>query len=110
MLEECAKKFGLKFCTMPSLGHECIVFDYNNLLKFVFKMHKLDLLASELEGIEISLTLDGAVLTNNLSHVTCGVKIIIVCTRKNSNECSITDGIKDRSLLRMIAFLFTFFS
>ena len=86
MLEECGKKFGLKFFTMPSSGHKCIVFDCNNLLKFIFKIFKLDFLANELEGIEIALTLDRAALTNNLSHVTCGVKIVDVIARDPSTN------------------------
>ena len=77
--------------TAPGLGHEFITFDYDKLLKFIFKICKLYVLASELEGIEIVLTLDGVKLTNNLSHVTCSVKIIDVRARDAGTNVLVFD-------------------
>ena len=50
-------------------------------------MHKLDTLTSKIGGFEVALAIAGARLINNISHVTCGVKIINVrgrSIRKNS--------------------------
>ena len=86
-LENYIIKLIFKFHILPGLGHECIVVDYKKLLKFIFKICKLGILANKVKGIEIALTLDRAKLINNLSHVTCSSKIIDVqvrypCTNK----------------------------
>ena len=66
---------GLQFTEVQGLGRECIKHTYKNLLKFFLKTNKLDTLACECKGVEISLTLDGTKLTNNVFHVACGVKM-----------------------------------
>ena len=55
--------------------HEILHFDYIHLLKFLLKMYKLDVLAELTGNVEIAITLDGSKLTNQLFHVTAGLKI-----------------------------------
>ena len=74
-LEDYAKKNHLE-CEITFDGHEIIRFNYTHILKFLLKMYKLDILAKSTENVEIAITLDGSKLTNQLFHVTAGLKII----------------------------------
>ena len=61
--------------------HEYLKFDYAAILKFLLKMYKLDILAENIDNVEIAITLDGRKLTNRLFHVTAGLKIVDVYAR-----------------------------
>ena len=69
------------------LGDECIPFkqvncqlgelfqfDYERILRFMLKVFKIHEKA-QCETVEFSFTLDGAVLTDHLSHLTAGLKV-----------------------------------
>ena len=79
-LEDYAKKNHLE-CEITFEGHEIIRFNYTHILKFLLKMYKLDILAKSTENVEIAITLDGSKLTNQLFHVTAGLKIIDIHAR-----------------------------
>ena len=57
-------------------GIDGIEFDYSVLLTFLLKMFKLDKIARQEGKVSIAITLDGANLSRNIQHVTCGVKIL----------------------------------
>ena len=69
------KKLGLDFLVKKELGHERLKFNYNQLLKFILKMYRLDKIAVN-SAIETCATIDGANFTSHVSHVTCGLKIV----------------------------------
>ena len=50
-------------------------------MKFIFKMCKLDIIASKIKCIKVALTLDSAKLTNYLSYMIYKVKIIHIRAR-----------------------------
>ena len=56
-------------------GVDGIQFDYAKFLMFLLEMFKLDIIAVREGGVQIAITLDGADLSWNIQHVTCGVKI-----------------------------------
>ena len=56
-------------------GIDSIEFEYSKLLKFLLKLFKLEQIARREGNVSISITLDGADLSRNIQHVTCGVKI-----------------------------------
>ena len=56
-------------------GVDGVEFDEEELLSFLLVMFKLDGIAREEGNVGISLTIDGADLSRNIQHVTCGVKI-----------------------------------
>jgi hypothetical protein len=58
-------------------GIDGIVFDFPKLLEFLLKLYKLDAAHRDLTqpAVEFSITLDGADLSRNISHVTAGIKI-----------------------------------
>lgn len=58
--------------------HEILRFKYIDILKFLLKIYKLDLLAERTNNVEIAITLDGSKLTKQLFHVTAGLKIVDV--------------------------------
>ena len=49
-------------------------------------MYQLDSIAEQEEGIELSLTLDGAKFTNHITHVTCSIKVVDVRARDPINK------------------------
>ena len=55
-------------------GVDGIEFDYSKLIKFLLKLFKLEQIARREGNVSISITLDGADLSQNIQHVTCGVK------------------------------------
>ena len=55
-------------------GIDGIEFEYSKLLKFLLKLFKLEQIARREGNVSISITLDGADLSRNIQHVTCGVK------------------------------------
>jgi hypothetical protein len=58
-------------------GIDGIVFDFGKLLGFLLKLYKLDEPHRDLMQplVEFSITLDGAYLSQNISHVTACIKI-----------------------------------
>lgn len=58
-------------------GIDGIQFDFGKLLYFLLKLYKLDGAHRDLTQppVEFSITLDGADLSRNISHVTAGIKI-----------------------------------
>ena len=79
-LEEYAKTNHIDYETNFE-KHEILRFDYIQLLKFLLKMYKLDVLAELTGNIEIVITLDGSKLTKQLFHVTAGLKITDIHAR-----------------------------
>ena len=61
--------------------HEILRFKYIDILKFLLKMYKLDVLAEVTDNVEIAITLDGSKLTKQLFHVTAGLKVVDVHAR-----------------------------
>ena len=57
-------------------GVDGIEFDYSLLLKYILKLFKLDRIAKKYGKVSIGITLDGADLSRNIQHVTCGIKIL----------------------------------
>jgi hypothetical protein len=76
-VEDAAKQVIPFFSLAPAAGIDGIYFDYPKLLAYLLKLYKLDVVASDLTqpAVEFSITLDGADLSRNISHVTAGVKI-----------------------------------
>ena len=74
-LENHTKQLGLGYVVNNALGHKRLKFNYNQLLKFILKMHSLDKIA-ENSKVEIYAILDGAKFTNHIAHVTCRIKVI----------------------------------
>jgi hypothetical protein len=76
-VEELAKEVIPFYPLEPAAGIDGIVFDYPKLLTYILKLFKLDVVASDptQPPVEFSITLDGADLSRNISHVTAGVKI-----------------------------------
>jgi hypothetical protein len=58
-------------------GIDSIVFDFGKILGFLLKLYQLDEPHRDLTQppVEFSITLDGADLLQNISHVTAGIKI-----------------------------------
>jgi hypothetical protein len=54
-----------------------VQFEYDKLLAYLLKLYKLDDVAKNPEEppVEFSITLDGADISRNISHVTAGIKI-----------------------------------
>ena len=80
-LEMHAKSLGVNYEVRRDLCHEHMKCDCNIILKFVLKMCSLDKISSRHEGVEIALTLDGAIFTSHAAHVACGVKVVGVRAR-----------------------------
>ena len=57
-------------------GIDGIKFNYDKLLDFILKIFKLDQIATEKGLVKMAITLDGADLSRNIQHVTCGIKIV----------------------------------
>ena len=55
-------------------GVDGIEFDYSKLLNFLLNLFKLEQIARREGNVSISITLDGADLSQNIQHVMCGVK------------------------------------
>jgi hypothetical protein len=60
-----------------SSGIEGIHFDFDKLLNFILVLYEIDLEKFSKENpVQIAYTLDGADLTQNQTHLTCGIKIV----------------------------------
>ena len=57
-------------------GIDGVKFDGPMLLDCLLKMFKLNIIAQEEGNVKIASTIDGADLSRNVQHVTCGVKIV----------------------------------
>jgi hypothetical protein len=59
-------------------GIDGIVFEYDKMLDYILKMFQLDGIAKDGNApkVQIAITLDGADLSRNITHVTAGIKII----------------------------------
>ena len=57
-------------------GIDGVEFDGPMLLDCLLKMFKLNIIAREEGNVKIASTIDGADLSRNVQHVTCGVKIV----------------------------------
>ena len=57
-------------------GIDGVKFDGPMLLDCLLKMFKLNIIAREEGNVKIASTIDGADLSRNVQHVTCGVKIV----------------------------------
>ena len=57
-------------------GIDGVKFDFNKLLRFILEMFQLDEIARTTGGMKIAITLDGADLSQNIQHVTCGIKVV----------------------------------
>jgi hypothetical protein len=59
-------------------GIDGIVFEYDKMLDYIIKMFQLDGIARDANApkVQIAITLDGADLSRNITHVTAGIKII----------------------------------
>ena len=57
-------------------GIDGVVFDYTKYLIYLLNFFKLDKIAIEEGNVKLAITLDGADLSRNVQHVTCGVKIL----------------------------------
>ena len=55
--------------------------DHNSMLKFILKIHLLDIISSRYEGTEIVLTLDGARFASCIAHITYRVKVVDIRVR-----------------------------
>ena len=75
----------IKYTLVTEL-HECLKFNFIQLLKFSLKMYSLDELAETSDAIEVPITLDGTKLTSNLFHVSPGMKIIYCHTKETLTE------------------------
>jgi hypothetical protein len=58
-------------------GIDGIVFEYPQMLAYLLKLFRLDVVAGDPNQppVQFSITLDGADLSQNISHVTAGIKI-----------------------------------
>ena len=68
-----------KLCPYVSInedGIDGVQFHYSKLLDFLLKIFHLDRIAREEGNVKIAITLDGADLSRNIQHVTCGIKIV----------------------------------
>ena len=57
-------------------GIDGVKFDGPMILDCLLKMFKLNSIAREEGNVKISSTIDGADLSRNVQHVTCGVKLL----------------------------------
>ena len=57
-------------------GIDGVKFDYSKLLDFILKTFLLDQIAREEGNVKLIVTLDGADLSRNVQHATCGIKIV----------------------------------
>jgi hypothetical protein len=60
-------------------GVDGFQFDFEALLRFIFKHHGLSEIA-ELMSVEITIMVDGAELHKSVSHIMCGIKLVDKCT------------------------------
>ena len=71
-------------------GSEVFQFHYEQKLRFLLKTFKLDEIARH-DSVELCVTMDGAVLTSALSHLTAGVKVTdnrAICPRTGLPLCT----------------------
>ena len=57
-------------------GIDGVKIDYSKLLDFILKIFHLDLITREKGKVKIAITLDGADLSRNVQHMTCGIKTV----------------------------------
>jgi len=72
-LHDVAKEL-IPFSNQTINGAEVFQFDYEKKLRFLLKTYKLYEIAQH-DSVELCVTMDGAVLTNAVGHLTAGIKI-----------------------------------
>jgi hypothetical protein len=75
---ETAAREHIPFTTVaPGDGVDGVEFDLPKMLAYLLRLYKLDVVALNPDEppVEFSITLDGADLSRNISHVTAGIKI-----------------------------------
>ena len=56
-------------------GIDGVKIDFNKLLRFILEMFKLDEIVRTTGGVKIAIMLHGVDLSQNIQHVTCGIKV-----------------------------------
>lgn len=92
-VEEVAQK-EIPFYKIPGRV-DGVAFDYPKLFDFVLKLFKLDDLACNEGGVNISMTLDAADLSRNITQITAGIKV--TDPRATDPETGVKVGMKKGS-------------